>query len=74
MLLAGADDAAGPNATVVLFPAWPCEWDVSFKLRATGNTTIEATLVGGKLTKLDVAPATRRGNVKVLPCASLFSS
>ncbi|RKR84318.1 hypothetical protein BDD43_4552 [Mucilaginibacter gracilis] len=44
---------------IYLFPAWPATWDVHFKLRAPYNTTIEATLKGGKLTSLKVLPEER---------------
>lgn len=30
MLLQSGED--GLNATIVLLPAWPCTWDVQFKL------------------------------------------
>ena len=36
--------------TLYLFPAWPRDWDVRFKLHANGNTTVEAELRGGKAT------------------------
>jgi len=39
MLLQGGEDGFG-NATIVLFPSWPCEWDVDAKLWAPGNTTV----------------------------------
>ena len=37
---------------ILLFPAWPKEWNVHFKLHAPGNTTVEATLKDGKVTIL----------------------
>lgn len=33
---------------IYLFPTWPREWDVSFKLHLAGRTVIEAALRGGK--------------------------
>ena len=54
----------------LLFPSWPVRvWDVAFKLRAPGNTTIEAACVGGRLARLEVTPPERRGAVRVLNCA-----
>jgi hypothetical protein len=44
---------------IYLFPAWPKEWDVDFKLHATQNTTIEATLKNGEITRLKVTPEER---------------
>jgi hypothetical protein len=48
---------------IVLFAAWPEEWDADFKLHAAGNTTVEATCTQGKLTNLVVTPASRRKDV-----------
>jgi hypothetical protein len=48
-----------------LFPAWPSGWDVDFKLHAPLQTTVEATLRGGKVTRLVVTPETRRGDVRI---------
>jgi hypothetical protein len=54
----------GPK--IRLLPAWPKNWDVSFKLHATGNTVVVCEYHGGKITKLDVTPEPRRNDV-VLP-------
>lgn len=43
-----------------LFPAWPIEWNVHFKLHAPGNTTVEAELKDGELVGLTVIPEERR--------------
>jgi len=48
---------------LLLFPAWPQSWDASFKLHAPRQTTVEATLVGGKITQLIVRPEARRRDV-----------
>ena len=44
---------------IFLFPAWKKEWNVHFKLHAPYNTTIEATLINGKIEKLEVLPKER---------------
>ena len=49
-----------------LFPAWDTNRDISFKLHAPGNTTVEAELRGGRLTRLDVTPSSRRSDI-ILP-------
>ncbi|MGN6507807.1 MAG: DUF5703 domain-containing protein, partial [Tepidisphaeraceae bacterium] len=54
------------DGKVLLFPAWPKEWDVSFKLHAGGNTTIEGVFAGGRLQTLNVTPAERRSDVVVM--------
>jgi hypothetical protein len=48
---------------LVLFPAWPKEWDVDFKLHAPRQTTVEATLKAGKLVALKVSPASRERDI-----------
>ncbi len=48
---------------IMLFPAWKKEWDVHFKLHAPYNTTVEATLVNGKIEKLEVLPKEREKDV-----------
>lgn len=50
---------------ILLFPAWPKEWDVHFKLHAPGKTTVEATLKDGKVTELKVLPESRRKDVSI---------
>ena len=49
-----------------LLPAWPKQWDVSFKLHATGNTVVECVYKAGKIVKLEVTPASRKDDI-VLP-------
>jgi hypothetical protein len=51
---------------VLLFPAWPPEWDVSFKLHAPYRTVIEGEYRDGKLESLRVDPEERRADVEVL--------
>ena len=48
---------------IYLFPAWPKEWHVSFKLHAPLNTTVEGELRDGKVTALKVTPQSRAGDV-----------
>jgi hypothetical protein len=51
---------------MLLFPAWPDDWDVEFKLHAPFNTTVEGVVRSGKLERLGVTPEARRGDVKVM--------
>ncbi len=46
------------NTTVVMLPAWPCNWDVSFKLWGPLRTTVSAqsTLVCLVLSHVSVFP------------------
>jgi hypothetical protein len=46
-----------------LFPAWPKDKDVHFKLHAPYNTTVEAELKDGKLLNLVVLPESRMVDV-----------
>jgi hypothetical protein len=51
---------------IYLLPAWPKNRDVHFKLHAPYNTTVEATVEGGKLKKLEVLPVERKSDVQVM--------
>lgn len=64
MLLQVADDAA---QSVLLLPAWPCQWDISFRVHAPFQTTIEGQLTGGNL-RYTVDPPTRAANVRAAQC------
>jgi len=44
---------------ILLFPAWPKEWNVDFKLMAAKNTFIHCVYHNGKIEKLDVFPQNR---------------
>jgi hypothetical protein len=57
MLLQCDDDS------IRVFPAWPKDWDVRFKLHAPHNTTVEGELKDGKLLSLKVTPPERSKNV-----------
>ena len=46
-----------------LFPAWPRDWDVHFKLWAPYHTTVEAVLKHGKVEVLKVEPASRQKDI-----------
>ncbi len=48
---------------ILLLPAWPKNWDVSFRLHAPGNTTVECVFKGGKVLTLKVTPESRRKDV-----------
>ncbi len=48
---------------IILFPAWPKNWDVHFKLYAPYNTTVEAIIKNGKLEMLEVLPKERAKDV-----------
>lgn len=50
---------------LLLFPAWPHEWDVHFKLHAPGQTTVEAQLKDGKVVQLHVTPESRKKDIKL---------
>ena len=45
---------------IFLLPAWPEDWDVSFKLHAAFNTTVECLYRHGQVESLKVTPASRR--------------
>ena len=67
MLLSPADDGLAVGGAL-LFPSWPCEWDVDFRLAAPRNTIVSGKLVRGKLRSLHVEPPERRAAIRVLAC------
>ena len=65
MLVQPADD---PDGSAIVFAAWPCDWDVDFKLAAPRNTTVVGALRGGRVIKMVVTPESRTPFVHVMPC------
>ena len=51
---------------IYLFPAWPKGWDVSFKLHAPYNTTVEGVLKQGKVVSLNVTPKSRQTDIEMM--------
>ncbi|MDP4278784.1 MAG: hypothetical protein Q8914_14260, partial [Bacteroidota bacterium] len=51
---------------IYLFPSWPKDWDVTFKLHAPYNTTVEATLKHGKIDHVTVLPESRAKDVTIM--------
>lgn len=51
---------------IYLLPAWPSDWNASFKLHAPYNTTIEATVTNGKIISLKISPESRRKDIEVI--------
>ncbi|MDD5708808.1 MAG: DUF5703 domain-containing protein, partial [Kiritimatiellae bacterium] len=49
--------------TLYLLPAWPEDWDVSFKLRAPRRTTVECVYRNGRVRSLKVTPASRQSDI-----------
>ena len=46
--------------TLYLFPAWPRDWDVRFKLHASRGTVVEAEMRKGKVINVHVTPKGRK--------------
>lgn len=61
MLLQTTDDGK-----ILLFPAWPANWDVHFKLYAQQQTTVEIELKDGRIIKLDVKPLSRIKDLRII--------
>jgi len=51
---------------IFLFPAWPKDKDVHFKLHAPYNTTVEVELKNGKISSLKILPEERKTDVVVM--------
>ncbi|KAJ9473473.1 hypothetical protein DIPPA_28186 [Diplonema papillatum] len=56
-----------PDHRLTLLPAWPCAWDLSFKLHGPLQTVVTGTVEGGKLS-YTVSPASRAQYVTGLQC------
>jgi len=54
---------------ILLLPAWPKDWDVSFKLHAPRQTTVECVYRSGKVESLTITPESRRKDVEVMSAA-----
>ena len=48
---------------IVVLPAWPRDWDASFRLHATGRTVVTGEVRDGRLVSLSVVPASRRADL-----------
>jgi hypothetical protein len=51
---------------IFLFPAWPKDIDVHFKLHAPYNTTVEAEIKAGKIIMLKVLPEVRKNDTIIM--------
>ena len=54
------------NDKLYLFPAWPKDWNIRFKLHASRGTTVEAEMKNGQVVNVKVTPQERQHDV-VLP-------
>ena len=70
MLIQPTDDSIETGGAIFM-PAWPCSWDVDFKVRAPRNTIVSGSFVGGELRSLIVEPASRTASVQVLKCQNV---
>ena len=43
-----------PQGDLLLFPSWPKEWDVSFRLHASGNRVVEGEIKNGQISSRTV--------------------
>ena len=64
----GGHGNADIDAAIILFPAWPCSQDVSFKLWGLLMTSVEVVYANGTLVELDVQPPSRRSAVRFANC------
>lgn len=52
---------------ILLFPAWPRNWDVEFKLRAPMNTVVECVYGDGEVKYIKVTPERRARDIVMFP-------
>ncbi len=55
---------------IFVLPAWPKDWDVSFRLHAPKKTVVEVVYQNGKIESLQVSPESRRQDL-ILPSEQL---
>jgi autotransporter-associated beta strand protein len=55
---------------IYLFPAWPEDWDLNFKVHAAKNTVLEGVYQNGVLQSLTVTPPSRAADVIDLSTAA----
>lgn len=67
MLVQRMDDAE--DDSVLLLPAWPCAWDVEFRVAAPRSTSVQGSLRNGTLT-FTVDPPSRASAVRAAKCQS----
>ena len=68
MLIQRVDGVGGDDGDdVLLLPAWPCEWDVEFKVHAPHNAVVTGSLENGTLT-YSVEPSERKAHVRAAKC------
>jgi hypothetical protein len=54
------------NYKILLFPSWPKNKDVHFKLNAPYNTIVEAELKNGEIVSLKVLPEERKKDIQIM--------
>lgn len=50
---------------ILLLPAWPKDWNCTFKLHAPYKTIVSGTITDGKVTTLTVVPEERHKDVMI---------
>lgn len=51
------------DGKIILMPAWPDEWNASFKLHAPRQTILEGEIENGHVTSLNVSPSERESDI-----------
>jgi hypothetical protein len=51
-----------------VFPAWPCEWPVSFRLHTSNSTIVTVDYQGPGKLSIQVQPESQTQNVHVVQC------
>lgn len=54
------------GSQILLGPAWPEGWDVSFRLHASGRTVATGEVRSGELASLQVQPGSRHDDVAAM--------
>jgi len=69
--IGAADDPDDVAPVAVLFPTWPCQWNVNARIHAPRGTVIMVTLEHGEVTALDVSPPAMADRIIIRKCQRL---
>lgn len=63
-----------PDSEILLFPAWPAEWNVFFRMHAVDKTTITGEYRDGKMSTLRTNLPFRAKNIRILAKSEDFGN
>jgi hypothetical protein len=55
------------NGKMLVFPAWPKEWNVDFKLHGPGGAIVRGVCRDGRVERLETVPPEREASLVTMP-------